>query len=388
MEETEKIISVIMAGIHARMSIMLVGNPGQGKSALIRGIADSMDYGFISIIGSQRDSTDITGFPVKREITDDDGGTHLVGDYAIPYWQYRILTIRKVILFLDEYSNSPPPVQASMLALLNEREFPNGDKVPDETVIIGAMNPVDTAANGFELGLPVSNRLMMIPWNPTMRSWLDGFTNDWGHGVPKREVKWRALIAEFLKRNPYLLYKLPDSEMKSNPAVYGISTNVERDIYKSAYPTNRSWTNLARVIPYCVNKNGNISKTIMEKAAQGIIGYEAASKFMGFIDETLNHKTALPPTNDIIASPSSIDWSRLDAGTARQVISGMMSMAHDDRNMIHGVANAFIFIAGNRGTDICAPYVTELIKLASSYHLTEDTKALMTAYKSIGSMIS
>lgn len=387
--EVEKVINTIKAGIRAHLSIMLEGNPGQGKSQLVRSIADSMGYEtLITIIGSQKDSTDITGFPVKVELTDDAGNHHVVGDYAIQKWQYTIMTKKKVFLFLDEFSNSPPPVQASMLALLNEREFPNGDKLPDETVVIGAMNPVATAANGFQLGLPVSNRLLLIPWEPSLRSWIDGFLVDWGHELSKEEQVWRRIIANFLERNPDMIYKLPDTKMEHDPTTFGANTITEKDIYTLAYPTNRSWTNVAKILPYCTNSVGNISRSIMTNALQGLIGYEACIKFMSYFEAISKKKQMIPPIKDIITDPSIVKWSRLDASQGQQIVSGLMKSAHDDNASVSGVINVFIFIANHRGTDLGTPYITELSRMASAQRLSDEIPKLINAYKSAGKMIA
>lgn len=386
--DMERVIKAIKAGISAHLSIMLDGNPGQGKSQLIRSIADSLGYELITLIGSQKDSTDITGFPVKTDVVDSEGNHHIVGDYAIQKWQYIIMSKKRVMLFLDEFSNSPPPVQASMLALLNEREFPNGDRMPDETVVIGAMNPVETAANGFQLGLPVSNRLLLIPWEPSLNAWVEGFLTNWGNPLTKSETRWRKYIADFLMRNPDMIYKLPDTKMEHDPTVYGAETIPEKDIYTLAYPTNRSWTNLAKILPFCANEKGIVKKSILTKVSQGLIGYEASVKFMGYIDDLSKRKKTIPPIAEIISNPSIVDWTSLDAAQGRQIISGMMNTANNDHEYVKKIIDAFIFIAENRGSDICTPYITELIQIASSLHLPNDIQRLFKAYKDAGKMLS
>ena len=55
-----EILDVINAGIDAKMSIMIEGDPGQGKSALVRSIAEERGCRLISIIGSQIEYTDIS----------------------------------------------------------------------------------------------------------------------------------------------------------------------------------------------------------------------------------------------------------------------------------------------------------------------------------------
>ena len=228
---TRETVGSIIAGINAKNSQMLVGNPGLGKSALVGMVAEMLEYKMITIIGSQKEPQDVTGFPRLVEKPLPDGGTVSVTEYAIPYWEFAILREKKVVLFLDEFSNSTPAVQAAMLQILNEREFPDGSKLPNATVIIGAMNPVETAADGYELGLPVTNRLKFIPWEPSFETWAQGLVTNWGQPdkINKDVLYWRKMVVEFLKRNPSLLYKLPEKNQGKDPGtVYGFNDSPDR----------------------------------------------------------------------------------------------------------------------------------------------------------------
>lgn len=385
---SNEILNVIRAGIQARQSLMLVGDPGKGKSAVVRMLADEMGYDLITIIGSQREQSDIAGFPRIKDV-DINGSHEQIQSYAIPDWQYKIMTKKKVVLFLDEYSNSSPAVQAAMLALLNEREFSNGSKMPEETVILGAMNPVSSAANGFELSLPTCNRLMFIPWEPSDKEWMDGFISNWGHPekISPPELEWRKRIVAFLIENSDLVYKLPAKHAKTKPVGIADNETSKLDIARKAYPTNRSWTNLAKVIPFCRNENGKMSMRYIEAAAFGIVGNEATNRFIQFIKEryskNANSNAIMPKPDEILRNPSSVNWKDVNAVQARQVIGNIMHMNEQDRAITSDVIKLFVHIAENRGTDICAPYVQQLLNYASAARLRDEMKPLMQAYKSV-----
>jgi hypothetical protein len=185
-----------------------------------------------------------------------------------------------------------------------------------------------------------------------------------------------------------MIYKLPDTKMEHDPTVYGAETIPEKDIYTLAYPTNRSWTNLAKILPFCANDKGIVKKSILTKVSQGLIGYEASVKFMGYIDDLSKRKKVIPPINTIIEDPSIIKWNDLDAQQGRQIVSGMMQIAKNDHEYVKKVIDTFIFIAENRGSDLCTPYITELIQIASSSHLPNDIQRLFKAYKNSGKMLS
>lgn len=380
-------LNVIKAGVNARQSVMLVGDPGKGKSAVVRSLAREMGYDMITIVGSQRDATDITGFPRIESIADrNTGKQYQVQSYAVPSWQWRIMTERRIVLFLDEYSNSNPAVQASMLCLLNEREFANGDRMPDETVIIGAMNPVSSAANGFELSLPTCNRLMFVAWEPSDREWLDGLVDNWGHpeGIPKAELGWRKRIARFLTENPELIYKLPAKTQETKPVGIASSETAKLDIAAKAYPTNRSWTNLAKVIPFCKNADGAMSTRLIEQAAFGIVGNEATIRFIDFLERNYRGNGSggsMPQPQQVIDNPQCVQWKQVNALQARQTLSAVMHIVDQDHSQASKVIGLFVHIADERGTDICGAYVNQLMRIASSERLQADIKSLMNAYK-------
>lgn len=359
---TRTMIMSMLAGIKAHNSQMLVGNPGLGKSAVVGMLARKvLRYDMITIIGSQKEPQDVTGFPRQSSFNLPDGKQVPVTEYSMQLWQFQILRKKKIVLFLDEFSNSTPAVQASMLTILNEREFPDGSKVPDETVIIGAMNPVETAADGYELGLPVTNRLKFIPWEPDFETWSAGLLSNWGDpsGKTPEVMYWRKVVVAFLRKNPDLLYKLPTKDMyeqtitdargsgKADPAaVYGFEGSpAQADIYKMAYPSNRSWTNFAEELGYCGNNS-----SLMRLAGNGIVGYEACSKFMSFVRGIGNKR---PSIEAAMANPAKINWGVLDANDVMTLFTQAVQWAESkgrDKNAANALA-AFMLSGAAAGKE-------------------------------------
>lgn len=352
---TRTMITSMLAGIKAHNSQMLVGNPGLGKSAVVGMLAKHvLHYEMITIIGSQKEPQDVTGFPRQVEYPLPEGEKVPVTEYAMQLWQFKILRKKKIVLFLDEFSNSTPAVQASMLTILNEREFPDGSKLPEDTVIIGAMNPVETAADGYELGLPVTNRLKFLPWEPSFETWSNGLLSNWGDpdAVKPEVMYWRKVVVSFLQRNPDLLYKLPTKDMyadtitdakgssKKDPAsLFGFEGSpAQADIFKMAYPSNRSWTNFAEELGYCGN-----NATLMKLAGNGIVGYEACSKFMSFVRGIGNKR---PPVEEAMADPSKINWGVLDANDVMTLFTQAVQWADAKHDKAAANALAAFMLSG------------------------------------------
>jgi hypothetical protein len=397
---TETLYSII-AGVKAGLSQMIVGNPGLGKSALVNSLLDLKlfeGYKIITIIGSQKEPTDITGFPrlVDKPLTN--GESISVTEYAVQSWQFEIMKYKKIILFLDEFSNSNPAVQASMLQMLNEHEFPNGMKMPPETIIIGAMNPVETAADGYELSPPVANRLKFLPWEPPFESWANGLLDNWGHPnrIDEEEMKWRHRIVDFLRINPSLVYKLPSQRKNNgkgdtNPGfVYQFNDSAaETDIYKSAYPSNRSWTNFAKELPFCFVKSkqggGDYNNDLILKSGNGIIGYEAANLFVKYINAK---ERDLPPVKDIIANPRIIQWGKINPNSALQIIKEVRDMISKGDNL-DGITQLYIYISNAGQSRYTSGSIQELLDALASQGKHDATVSLLKTYgKNLGSKMS
>lgn len=382
---TKNTLASIMAGIHAKNSQMLVGNPGLGKSALVKNVADILGYEMITIIGSQKEPQDVTGFP--RLVTQPlpNGSTVSVTRYAIPYWQFEVMDKRDVILFLDEFSNSTPAVQAAMLQILNEREFPDGSRLPDSTVIIGAMNPVETAADGYELGLPVTNRLKFIPWEPSFETWAHGMLTNWGHPerVNNAVMYWRKQVVDFLSKNRSLVYKLPERNQGKDPGVvYGFNDSpAENDIYKMAYPSNRSWTNYATELAYCGN-----SQTVMQKAGNGLVGYEAAAKFMLYVNNGVN----IPSITEALASPSIIKWKSLDSNDVLTLLGEAVEYGekHTDAKTAYQVGQLFLTAANANRIAEGTPLIEKVMRITRRADREGAlSKQVRMAYGTIGTLM-
>lgn len=382
----------LLNGIKAKNSQMVVGNPGLGKSAMIYSLARNyLNYDVITIIGSQKEPQDVTGFPRMVERPLQDGRKISVTEYAIPIWQYQVLNKPKTLIFLDEFSNSQPPVQAAMLQILNERQFPDGSKIPNQTAIIGAMNPVETAADGYELSPPVANRLKFIPWEPKYESWKYGLLCNWGepNKVSSDEMYWRRRVTDFLDQNHSLVYRLPEKNTQSDPgSVYGFGKSpAENDIYKTAYPSNRSWTNLAKELPNCINKRGFINIDLAMKTANGIVGYDASTKFINFIRE---NASSLPSTVEVLKDPEIIPFKSLKMNELTNIIRSAFDYVKEDGtpDTARQLGYLAIAYANHDYAAYVTPIFTDILKTVRKSSDKAMVRKLMASYNEIGSIIN
>lgn len=382
---TRLVIDSLIAGIKAHQSQMLVANPGTGKSALVYDLAKNfLGYDVITIVGSQKEPTDITGFPKTVGKPLPNGDTVSVTEYAMAEWQFRILQTPKLVLFLDEYSNSKPDVQAAQLQIINERVFPDLTPVPKQTVIIGAMNPVETAADGYEISLPSANRIKFIPWEPSFTSWKNGLLDNWGapDAISAEEMKWRRRVVEFLGRNPALVYKLPDGKATANAgSVYGFGGSpAQADIYKTAYPSNRSWTNLARELQYCERGDKKYTYDLIELSARGIVGYEATRKFMDYLMKSDDQTPDLP---SILQDPSIVNWAGMNGNTRIGLVRSLMDYVLstearvDQKKRLALGVRFFSYLGNHDQAALVAGYLQRLIQALGNNDMISESRELI-----------
>jgi hypothetical protein len=293
----------VMAAVKAKTPVMLVGAPGTGKTESVREIAKLMGYALITLVGSQMDPTDIVGLPKGENLGKTDDGKDIFGTVNLaPWWQVRILKEKKVILFLDEFSNTSGATRASMLTMLQNREFPNGHVMPEETIVIGAMNPASQAADGYDLDLPTTNRIFFIPWKTSHESWYEGMLKAWGNAdASANELAWRGKIVKFIKENPGELHREPTD--KGTKEVYGanLSDPSESEVFRYAWASRRSWDNLSRILTSAPE-----DVSIQDMIAQGTVGFAAAAKFRDWLrkNDTINPA-------EVLADPNCVDWENL-----------------------------------------------------------------------------
>lgn len=302
-------MQALRAAAEARIPAMVVGPPGVGKTASIRAMAASMGYELISLVGSQMDPTDVTGLPKGEIIAHDENENPIWGTvYLSPWWQVRIMRERRVMLFLDEFSNSSSAVQAAMLIMLQNREFPNGQVMPDETIVLGAMNPTEQAADGWDLSKPTTNRLLFLTWKSSQQEWFEGMLAAFGQEIDDEEKHWRRTIVKFLEENPSYIHK--ENVEGGTPEAHGADLNdpSSLEVLRYAWASRRSWDNLAKVLP----KTTRNDHMLQDELAAGMVGRSSAVAFREW-----QMKNSVVDPREVIKDPrKTVDWATIEVSDA------------------------------------------------------------------------
>ena len=145
------------------------GAPGIGKTQILRTVAQRLLLPVETLYAGTRQPEDFSG----TLIPDGKGGGNSVCTLA-PI--RRLMKVQEGILFLDEISCAPPAVQGAMLSLALEGNV-GDDQLPPGIRILGAANPADEAAGGWDLEPPSANRFLHFEVSPpTVNAWIEWYT--------------------------------------------------------------------------------------------------------------------------------------------------------------------------------------------------------------------
>ena len=168
-----------------KISTMIWGAPGIGKSSIVGQLAALHQLEFIDIRLSQLAPTDLRGLPVAE-----DGVSKWFPPEFLP-------THGQGILFLDEINMAPPAMQGMAQQLILDRRV-GSYTVPDDWFVWAAGNRREDRAGVFEMPAPLANRFLHLQVEASFESFKAYALKE---GVHEQ-------IISFLSFRPTLLHKI------------------------------------------------------------------------------------------------------------------------------------------------------------------------------------
>lgn len=213
---SDRVWEIVNLAMQTSTPIILWGEPGVGKTEIIKQMAAANGYHVETVIASTRQPSDLVGLPIAGE----DGVK-----FAPPEWAVRANQHEKAIVFFDELSTAPPSVQAAVLRIFSEKMVDSFQLGPNVS-LMAAANPVECSAGGWELAAPMANRLMHLSVKPDVDSWVKWMMNggeqnntNWAK-IPKdwerHCIETRTLFASYMQVKRNDLQNLPKGNKASD----------------------------------------------------------------------------------------------------------------------------------------------------------------------------
>lgn len=281
----------------AGLPLMLLGDPGVGKSAIVRQFARSLRSAGGSVQcevlspGERGDGAfGVTPVPVMR------GGTHVLV-YPAPEWAEPLLEDDAVgLVFIDEIQEAPPHIRAALLGLIHDRRI-GGVQLGPRVRVVAAGNDPATVQSGYGLAANAANRMGHLDWPcPTPKehaaymaslvSTADGNEAAQEENVEDVEARvkaaWPRELAKAVGLESAFHRSNGGSRKNMFPGKRGGEAEKLRLNPSGAWPSDRTWELATRALAISAVFNLEPAEKMAFIAA--FIGAPVAIEFLGFVD--------------------------------------------------------------------------------------------------------
>jgi hypothetical protein len=295
---TDTQLEALTLAVAADLPVLLWGEPGIGKTAALRQLAETLDLPLTTVIASVHEPSDFSGLPVVG----DDPAVQGV-PMAPPDWAVRLAHTGRGLLFLDELSTAPPAVQAALLRLVLERRV-GALRLPAGVRIVAAANPRSSAADGWELSPPLANRFVHLQWRHDHDVVVRGLGGTW----PRASLPWldperlseavtfaRRAVCGLLTARPDLVHRLPNNEAHRG----------------GPWPSPRSWEMALCLTAFATAAEA--SKDVLSMLVRGTVGDGPGLELLAAMD-----RMDLPDPEELLADPATAELPQ--RGDLRQAV--------------------------------------------------------------------
>lgn len=336
----EHALTALGVCVSARIPVLLWGNPGEGKTAVVESAREG-GWHVETLIVSHYEPSDFAGLPVLTG----DGGVSL----APPQWAKRLAAHEgPAIAFFDEFSTASPALQAAALRPLTHYEV-GSLQLPGTVSFVAAANPADVAAAGWELASPTASRFVHLDWGMPLEVYAESMVTGAWPAMPVFDAgdsalavaREKTLVAGFLRTRESQLSVIP-----KDAAGRG-----------RAFPTPRTWEYAARLLGLA--RALGTHATVRRLLAAGCLGDAVAHEYLAWVAAQ-----DLVDPEALLADPTAYDFSGLRADRVHVSLQAVLGAVVRD-NAPQRWTNAVLLCARAAeavGVDPAVPVVRALVR--------------------------
>lgn len=277
-------LEALSIAVAADLPVLLWGEPGIGKTAVLTQLAASLELPLTTVIASVHEPSDFSGLPIVGDDPEQRGVP-----MAPPRWAVELVKAGRGLLFLDELSTATPAVQAALLRVVLERRV-GALRLPPDVRIVAAANPRASAADGWDLTPPLANRFVHLHWVHDQEVVVRGLGGVWPRAelpsldrerLPEAVSFARRAICGFLTVRPKLIHQLPGAETQRG----------------RAWPSPRSWEAAMTLLAFATA--ARVSRDVLALLIRGVVGDGAGIELLAHLD-----RMELPDPESLLADPT------------------------------------------------------------------------------------
>lgn len=254
----------VLTCLEAGLTPILKGQPGIGKSAIMKEVASHLQLKLIDVRLAQCEPTDILGFPnLDRE----KGKASYMPMDIFPLETDEIPKgYNGWLLFLDELPNANVHVQVAAYRLILDREIGN-NKLHDNCLIAAAGNREEDACFVQEMPAALKSRMVHLELEMNYHDWID-------HAI-KQGFDYR--VVSFIGFAPDKLH----------------SEFVDSD--EPTYASPRTWEFVSKLI----DGKTDLEDSVMRQILNGTVSSPVTTEFLSYV----KYFDKVPSYKEIVTNP-------------------------------------------------------------------------------------
>lgn len=315
----EKIFKALKLSEKSNIPVLILSNPGMGKTTTVNLYAKLRNMEVISLRGNSQTAETVLGYDCSpSEVTE---GKTQAALHLRPSWFDQLMKAheqgKRTLLFLDEITTAHESVQAALLHLIFERTV-HDEKLPDDTIICSAGNYSANLSTSMTMLAPSMNRFCIINIIPDVTIDLSSFLCKYNYNskgstfmqdLEKKlakldESEWKEIpdntlkmvgskFEESIDQLVRELYKEGILDLRVSELNDVYSDNVSNDSRVYGFPTFRSLSYLVDAAVYtyfCFGENG-INSAFFQDVCDGLCGVGLSTKKISGSQDTEVVKT-------------------------------------------------------------------------------------------------